>query len=232
MTAWTVLNHGDLEELDVGLWRVEGTVPKQPLGRSMVVVRCADGGLLIHNPICLNEAGMEQLDALGPVRWIVVPCGLHRLDPPSYKERYPAAQVLCPAGARERIQAKVAVDGLCADFPNDPSICLEPLRGTASAELVMWVQRNDQTTVVLADAVFNLPHQPGLSGLVTRWLGSSGGPRVTRLARWILIKDAPALATHLHELADLPGLTRVVVAHRDMITEAPSATLHQVASSI
>lgn len=38
--------------------------------------------------------GMEQLESLGRVKYILVPSRFHRLDADVYKKRYPNAQVI------------------------------------------------------------------------------------------------------------------------------------------
>jgi hypothetical protein len=47
-----------------------------------------------------------------------------------------------------------------------------------------------------------------------------------------MIKDAAALRAHLLRLAETPGLRRVIVAHHEVITEAPAETLRQVAQTL
>ena len=86
---------------------------------------------------------------------------------------------------------------------------------------------------MFTDAVFNLPHQPGIQGWFYRWVtASTGGPKVTRTFRFLGIKDRAALAKALQELADTPALVRIVVAHGDIIDEAPAEVLRSVADTV
>jgi hypothetical protein len=41
-----------------------------------------------------HEQGMQELDNLGRVKYILVPSPFHRLDAAVYKQRYPDAQVI------------------------------------------------------------------------------------------------------------------------------------------
>src|SRR5690349_10281003 len=102
-TAWKVLPHGPIEKLTENLWRVEGTLEGMPLGRVMTVVQRSDGSLIVHNAVALGEEEMRAIDEWGPVHVILVPNGYHRLDARAYKDRYPEALIVCPAGARERV---------------------------------------------------------------------------------------------------------------------------------
>ncbi|MGB1700083.1 MAG: hypothetical protein ACPHRO_09030, partial [Nannocystaceae bacterium] len=106
MPNWTdhVFPHGELKKLADGLWQVTGSLGKSPIPRNMQVWRAPDGGLLIHSAVCLDAEGMAALESLGPVKWIVVPCPIHRADAAPYRERYPDAQLLCPAAARAKVE--------------------------------------------------------------------------------------------------------------------------------
>ena len=84
---------------------------------------------------------------------------------------------------------------------------------------------------MLNDVVFNMPHAPGFSGFVLRRLtASTGGPRISRIARWFIARDKKALRAHLERLAQLPELRRVVVSHHQVIDEP--AVIRQLASTL
>jgi hypothetical protein len=224
-TQWTVLAHGSIEEIADGVWRVEGTLPSAAMKRVMTVARRADGALVVHNAIALGEDAMKSLDALGRVGWLLVPNGYHRLDAATFAARYPEARVLCPRGARAKVEEVVAVHGDYGDFLADARVRLEHVDGTKDREGAMIVTSNDGATVVLNDLVFNMPHGSGMTGFILRMLGSSGGPRVTRIARMLVVDDKSAVRAHLERLAATPNLARVVVSHHDMIADRAAETL-------
>ncbi len=231
-STWTVLPHGPIEPLEDNLWRVEGTLPNMPLKRVMTVAGLASGELLIHNPIALDARAMAELDALGRVAFLVVPNGWHRLDLHAFRARYPMAQALAPSGSLRKVGAvEPSVADLTA-LPADANVSLGVLGGTGGMEAVMTVTSRGGLSVVFADAVFNMPHLPGFHGFVLRHVtGSSGGPRVSRVARWFMIKDRPAFAAHLERLAT-PDLRRVIVAHHQIIADDPAGVLRRVAASV
>lgn len=211
--GWKVLPHGPLTELAENLWRVEGSLEGMPLRRVMTIARRNDGSLVVHNAIALEPAAMAEVEAKGPVAAIVVPNGWHRLDARAFVERYPNAKVFCPAGARKRVAAEVAVDGTYEDWPTGGAVALEPLDGVR-VEGVMRVRSSDGTTLAFADLVFNQPRLPGAFGFVYHHVvRSSGGPKVPLIARLMMIDDRRALRAHLERLADTPDLRRVVVMH-------------------
>lgn len=151
--SWRVLEHGPLEQLADNIWRVEGALPGMSLRRTMTVVRRGDGSLLLHSAIALDQVQQRRLEALGPLKVIVVPNAGHRLDAPAYKARYPEVLVVCPRGAREKVAHVVAVDLTYDDYADDGVIRCETLAGTADGEGTMIVTSTDGISVVLNDVV-------------------------------------------------------------------------------
>lgn len=228
---WPVLEHSTLRPLSDNLWWADGALPKGPLRRSCTVLRDSTGGLVVHSAICFGPETQAQLDALGPVRTIVVPSGMHRLDAPHWAARYPDAQVLCPSGAHDKVAQVVSVDG-DLDGLSDPAVSVERVAGLADRERVLRVTSDDGVSLVFTDLLFNLAHTGGLGGWMLRLLGSSGGPRVTPLARRMLVEDRTAVRADLERLAALDGLTRLVPGHGAVVdTDAP-AVLRAVAAGL
>lgn len=226
--GWVVLPHGKLLPLAENLWWCWGALPGMSLQRTMTVARRSDGGLVIYNAIALDEASMEQLESFGEPAFVVVPNAWHRLDAPAFKARYPRMKVLAPKGARAGVSKVVAVDGTLDDFPSDVDVSFEALGGIADAEGAMLVRSKDGLTVVLADVVFNMDTKRDFLGyLFTTVLGSAPGPRVSRLAKLMLVKNNKALRADLERFAALPDLARLIVAHEKVATgaDAKSALL-------
>jgi hypothetical protein len=102
-----------------------------------------------------------------------------------------------------------------------PAIRCETLDGFGGGEGVMVVRSRDGVTIVFNDAVFNMPHGRGLSGVIVRHLtGSTGGPRASRVVRLFVVKDLAAFRARLLRLADTPDLRRAIVSHHRMIAGA------------
>jgi hypothetical protein len=230
--TWTVLGHEPIEELAENLWSVLGDLPSISLKRVMVVARMQDGRLLIHNAIALEEELMKTLEAWGAPAFIVVPNGWHRLDCAAYKERYPDARIVCPAGARKRVEQVVPVDLTYDEFQGDESVSLSHVPGMKDVEGVLTVRSAGGVTLVFNDLVFNVPHQSGVSGLIFRILGSTGGPKVTGLMRRFVIKDRKAVRERLADLAETPDLVRIIPGHGVRIEEDAAATLRRIAGAL
>lgn len=229
-STWKVQEHGQVRTLQDNLHYVDGAVPGMSLRRCMCVARMANGGLVIHNAVALDDAAMAMIDGLGEVEYILVPSAYHRLDAPNFAKRYPNAKVLCPPGARKKVEAVVQVHGTYKDFPEDADVALEVLDGVRGAEGVMRVKSGDTLSIVFNDALFNVSKESG--GFVMGLIGSTGGPKVTRIMRLFVIKQKKALRAHYERLAALPGLARLVPGHGEIIEVDAAQTLRSVASTL
>lgn len=230
---WTVLPHGPLESLEDNLRAVTGSLPRGRMTRRMAVVRLPDGRLVFHNAIPLDEPTMQALATWGRPAFLVVPNRFHRLDVHAFRERHPGLAVLCPSPARPLVERVVRVDGGLELLPRDPALEAVTLEGSRWGEATLLVRSpGGRATLVFGDTVMNVAHRPGLEGLVLRLLGSSGGPRVTPVARLLAVSDPRALAGHLERLAATAGLSRLLVSHGvDVSAEAP-AVLRAVAAGL
>jgi hypothetical protein len=126
----------------------------------------------------------------------------------------------------------VHVDGSFEDFPPDDAVRLEMIDGVGGMEGVMLVRSGDGLSVVLTDAMFNMDRKKDLPGYVfTTLLGSAPGPRVSRLAKLMLVKDKKALRGELERLSALPELKRLIVAHEKVAVGADAATALRTAAT-
>lgn len=238
ISDWKVHEHGPLEQLASNLWRVEGALPEMPLRRHMLVVRLLSGELLIHNAVATRDDVREAIEALGEPAILVVPNAWHRLDAGRFKARYPSVKVYCPRGTEQKVGTVVPVDGnyedLAALLGDSAGVTVEHLAGMkpGSQEGVFTIASDDGVSLVFNDAVFNQPHVPGLFGLIYRLVGSSGGPKVTRVAKLAMLKDTKAFKAQLLRLADTPKLVRVIPGHIDVIRDDAAGVLRSVANAL
>lgn len=232
---WTVLPHGPLQQLTPRLWRVEGSLPRIPLPRNMILWRDDAGGLLAHSPIAVDASTRQAIEALGPVHTVVVPSPQHRLDAPAWADRYPEARVTCPAAAREAVEARVAVDATVEQALEGVRV-LQPA-GLKAVELVYEVDAGDGTrALVFNDQVFHLrQHLPGFHGAILRWItGSTGFFGLSRLGAWFLLRDRAAYREWLAEQADRDDVGVITMSHGEPVrgADACRAHLHEAASRL
>ncbi|MET0371362.1 MAG: hypothetical protein ABW039_08310 [Sphingobium sp.] len=231
--AWTVQPHGQLTTIAEGIQTVEGSIV-MPLGnfpRRMTVIALAEGGSLIWSAIPLEEASMARIEALGPVRFLVVPNAGHRLDVGAWKARYPQARVIAPPSARDQVAEAAPVDAT-SDIVNDPAIAFDLVAGTQADELALIVTRGEGVTLILNDILSNVRHPRGIGAkLMTRLLGFGiKRPRTSRPVRRMFVNDPAAVASQFRQWAAIPDLRRIIVSHGDVIDHAPAQALTVAAS--
>jgi len=230
--TWTVYPHGPIEKVSENLWRVAGPFPGAPFPRTMLVVRLADGRLVIHNGIALDDGEMKELEAWGTPAFLVVPSGAHRMDAKIFKKRYPEIRVVGPVGAKKKIEEVVKVDATEVDF-GDANVRYELVAGTGEREGVLAVRSNGGTTLVFTDALMNMQRLSGFGGFVMGLIGFTGPkPKVSGPARLAIVKDKKALRADLEKRAATANLVRIEVGHGNAITSEPAAALRDAAAGL
>lgn len=230
---WIVQPHGPLVQVADGVWTVAGEIV-MPLGRfprRMTLVALADGGLAVWSAISLAEGEMAKLDALGSVRFLIVPNRGHRLDLAAWKRRYPEARIVAPPGAREAVAEAAPVDATDGTLLDDPTVTLTRVAGAKADEFAMIVVRPDGTTLVLNDILSSIRHPRGVGAAIMARIFGFGvkRPRTSRPVRRMFVADPAAVARQFREWAALPDLKRVIVSHVDIIDTDPAAALRRAA---
>jgi hypothetical protein len=234
-TEWTVFPHGPVETIDDGILSAEGEI-RMPLGtfpRRMTVAALNGGGTVVFSPVALHEPAMQEVEALGQPRFMVVPNGFHRLDAQVWKQRYPDVKVLCPPGARKRVEQAVAVDAT-NDVLDDGEVSFIIADGARRAESALLVQRGAGSTLVINDLVSHIRHPKGLGANIFARVFGFGvkRPQMAREVRWLLVNDKAALARQLRRWAAIPDLKRIIVSHGDIIENEPAEVLKRVALTL
>jgi hypothetical protein len=199
----------------------------------MTIVRLSNGGLAAHSVIACDEATMKAIDELGPVEFVIVPNPYHTMDAPAWKGRYPAAKVIAPAPACAAVARKLPVDGDYSLLPQDARLATEPLDGFPVEGVLIYRDSGGATTLVFTDALFNLPDKlPGFGGWLMSVLGSTGGPKVTFIARLFMVRDRARYAAHLRRLSVQPNLVRAIPGHGAILDKDVPGTLRAVADRL
>jgi hypothetical protein len=228
-----ILPHGEFEELAPGLWSLTGSLP-MPLRRNMIVYRMADGSLLLHSVIALDDAGMAKLESLGRPSIMIVPASGHRMDAAFYKARYPNLRVISPAASRSKVDQVIKTDATCEDVLPKLGIGLHPMVGFRQGEIGYELPIEGGRALVLCDALANPDHPAGLGGkLVDVVLGGIktrlGVPRIVRI---MLMKEKEAARGAIARLADIKNLSVISVAHGRPVRSDCAGALREAATSI
>jgi len=234
LQKWKVLPHGKLSQIDDNILTVVGEIHMllMDLPRRMTVVRLNDSRLVVFSAIALDEDEMAALEAYGRPAFLIVPSDKHRLDAKIWKDRYPAMQVVAPAGARAKAEEAVPVDTAAPRF-DDPNVQFMAVPGTRGREAALVVRTPNGTTLVLNDVVGNIQNASGFGGWLLQIAGFAGKEaQIPRVVRMAIIEDTNALRAQLLQWAEIESLKRIIVSHGSPIEGNPSQTLRDLASSL
>lgn len=181
------------------------------------VVRLEDGSLLLHTPPPPSAAFADELRALGPVRWLLVPNCFHHLGTPAAAAYFPEAQVVGPASALKRNKAlSVHMDIHAPSFGEQlPEFEALPLAGVPFLDETVLYHRPTHT-LLGADIVLR-------AGAEDHWT-FRWGARVTGCYERVRvppdvrkkIPDKTAAARSIHAMLERPA-QRLIVGHADVI---------------
>ncbi len=225
---WTVCPHGPIVQLEPNLRVVEGAVPVPGgIKRRMVVVRRSDGTLLFFHAMPLEESAMEQLAAWGRPGALVLGHDQHAIDAAPFAQRL-GLPIFGPGPNLDKLRARgLPMAGSLADLPPDPNVRFEEVEGTKTGEAVGIVSSSDRVSLLFADCCQNNPVD-GMA-LPLRMLGFAGGPKIVPAFRFLFTNDPARLRAHLHRLATIPGLVRLVPFHGTVVENGPAEALKEAA---
>lgn len=233
MTEHRIFPHGHLQELAPGLWQVRGSLGI-PLYRNMSVVRLPTGALLLHSLVALDEASLGELEKLGPLAFGIIPHAHHQMDAPFYQRRYPSMLLLAPSGERSGIEKNVTLSGTVEEVLPRLGVKVHAVPGSRVKEAVYEVPLAAGGVALIANDVLTGANAapPSLLGRLFNALAGvpSGTLGVSRFFRWRQVTDLPALRRFLGELAGIPDLRVVTVAHGDPVTADASRVLRAAAA--
>jgi hypothetical protein len=195
----------------------------------MTLVNLEADRWMIHSAVAVDDLTLEQIRALGRMVAIVVPSSLHRFDAAWYKLRFPEAKVLCPEPVRAKVEELVPVDGTVESELPKLGARVHEIPGVKPIERAIEIESGRGPALLICDVLFNLPHQPGIKGRLLRWMGSSGFFGMTRLGRFMLLKDREAFRAWLQQQSERTDLHSVIPAHGDPVVLNLNERLKQAA---
>jgi hypothetical protein len=201
----------------------------------MTVVRLDGGDLWVHSPIAAQGDLVDEVAALGPVRYLVAPNRLHHLHLAGWSDRFPAAELWGAEGlAAKRPDLRFTgtlggggggAGATDAASPWHRDVESIPIAGSPKIGETVFHHRASGTLIV-TDLLFNV-HTT--RGLVTPWLLRLSGThrRLAQSRAWRFgIADRAALAASGRRVLAL-GPARLVVAHGDVVDPLPPGALER-----
>jgi hypothetical protein len=200
----------------------------------MVIIRLANGDLVLHSVVAMEEAGLRALEALGRPAYAIVPSLLHVMDAPFYRERYPAMKQFAPAASMAEIGATVALDASVEEALPELGFALHRVPGSKMVEYVYQYPLPGGGAALMANDVFGSAHAADdarlLGWLIVSHIAVPGHRLgIPRIYRWRFITDVAAVRGFAGALAETPDLRLITVSHGDPVTADPVAALRAVA---
>ena len=206
-------------KLDERFWIAEHSlkIVGIDLGRRMTVVLLSSGELWLHSVAHLTPELREQLDAIGPVRFVVSPNRFHHKYMEHYRAAYPEAELLASPGLPER-REDLSFSGILGDEP-DPRWVTDldqtAFHGNKISTEIVFFHRASRT-LILTDLCFNLPpSRPFFTRLAARALGVYNRLAVSLTMRRGM-SDHNAARASLERILEW-DFDRVVVGHGDIV---------------
>jgi hypothetical protein len=220
---------GMLTALAEDLW-----VYDQPLrfygvevGTRMTVVRLADGTLWLHSPTRPTPELRADVDAIGPVRWVVAPNRWHHLYVGHWQEAYAGAQAYGAPGLQKKRKdlqlAGILDDTAPAGWAGQ--IDQHFRQGAPTMNEVVFLHRKSRTLIV-SDTAHNFA--PGVSAGTRALFTLLGGWRGfrTTMADRMVTKDRAAARASLERMLAW-DFDRIVVCHGQVLPSGGKDALRQ-----
>ena len=213
---------------DTNLWSTEhqfgwqGGLIQIPV--RMTIIRLGSGELILHSPVPISPALRDELAALGPVAFVVVPNAHGRFAEQAHRI-YPSAQLLAaptPPSGRKSIPFR----GSLADQPPAAwagHVESRLVLGFRLQEVVLF--HRPSRTLVLTDLCFNI--QRSSSRIARAFFRANDmwqrfGP--SRIIRNIAVSDRAALRSSLEQILSW-DFERIVPGHGDVVEHGGPAAL-------
>lgn len=189
-----------------------------PFPARATLLRLGDRTLALHSPLAIDDAMAHQIDALGPVRFLIAPNCRHWMHLRRAKERYPDARILGAPGLKKKLGGLVfeplPADGLVAGLDG---LLIQRIEGARRLEEHVFLHEASRSLVV-ADLVFNIHRtQSALLRLYLRL-----GRMYRRTAQsfvWRLLVDDRAVAASSAAAVLGWSFDRLIVAHGEVVED-------------
>jgi hypothetical protein len=171
---------GVLTKVAEDIWLVDaGTIDAAglPLPVRMVIIRLSTGELILHSPTRYSRALQQELQAMGPIRYLLAPSIAHWMFIADWQAALPEAQVMAVVGLKQRAQVRksgLRIDAeLDGKAPSEWAGQLDTVLVSAPPYAELALFHRASRTLVLTDLVQNL--DPARLPPVPRWIAERIG---------------------------------------------------------
>jgi len=197
------------------------------VGTRMTVIRLANGRLLLHSPVSLNPALCRELDALGPVSYVVAPNRVHHLYAGEVAKAYLDARLWVAPGLERKRPDLVVVAVLGDDAPEEwrGEVDQTFFRGRPYENEIVFCHRASRT-LIICDIAFNIGRRAAAPTRFLMKLIRSYGRFGPSTLDPLLIRDRRAARRSLERILAW-DFDRVIVAHGDVLASGGREALRR-----
>ena len=193
----------------------------------MTIMRLSDGRLILHSPCAIDPALKAEIDALGPVAYLVAPGNFHHLHMAAARAAYPEAEALiCPGVARKNPALSDATP--LGDTPPagwNGEIAQVLVDSNRIIREVVFLHRASRTLIVTDLIELIGDETQGVDRVLKFWwkavtfMWNKPRPAPEYTLGW---RDKRAAARSLRRILDWE-FDKIVLAHGDLVTEHAKA---------
>lgn len=207
-----------------GVWGIEESLsiaPGMRMPARATVLRLANGDVVLHSPLRLDDATASEIEKLGPVKGIIAPNTVHWMFARAAKERFPEAALYGAPGLEKKLGEFIPLpaDGFVADGLRSFLVAGAPKMN----EHVFLFGK----TLLVTDLVMNMHRD--YSALMSIFLRINGvHNRFAHSRMWKMMgADAAAMAQSLAVISNW-DFERIVPAHGDVKEDDARADFRRV----
>ena len=192
-------------------------------GRNVTLIRLASGKVVVHSMAPFTAEGVAEMQALGPVGWVMEAMLLHDTYAREGREAFPSVPFLGPPGFSEVVKFSTSP---LLPVPPEWAGEIEVFAIGGAPKLQEHVCLHVPTrTLIVADLVFNFaPNERGWDRFFHRYLaGFKRYPGMSRIFR-ICISDHTAFRASLVPVM-AADFDRIIVGHGSVIERDGKALL-------
>src|SRR5215469_18510 len=188
------------------------------VGTRMTVIRLRDRRLFLHSPVMLDGPTKSEVDALGPIGFVIAPNRFHHLFVAEYMREYPNAKFFCAPGLDSK-RKDLTFGATLDDVPPvewDGQIDQLVFRALPPLNEVVFFHRESRSLLV-TDLLFNVKtSESAYTRFLMRLDGGLGRVAVARSFRWLIkMRRATARATVDKMLSW--DFDRLIVTHGEVV---------------
>jgi hypothetical protein len=227
-----VLPHDEPTQLAEDLFVVHGCVQPSAIARftrNMAIVR-DQGVLTLINPVRMDDAGLQRLEALGRVDNVLRLGPMHGMDDPFYVDRYDAEFWAFEGGTTYTVPPikRTLVEGEPLPFPDAKLFAFKHMTETEGAILL----ERAPGVLLTCDAIQSYvtpPHTPHTNWLTRLIMPVIGFPRKTLIGPvWmkLLVQDREGMKGEFERLLQL-DFDQLLSAHGTFLAKGAHAEVER-----